>query len=492
MTNSGGTVLCNGTCSVAPPPNSACGTADLTTVGTVTPISAAVGVPVTLSATIKNAGTAATSAGFTDLFEINLNTQPVSFASIPAAGLKTYTSAALGAGVSNTATASYTFTTAGTYYVSACANTNASNVNSITESSYANNCSAWVAVTVGGTGPTATLTATPSSIAPGGSSVLSWSSTNAVSCTGDTNFSTGASSPTSGTATVLPSSTTTYAVTCTDSTGVTASAQTTVAVSAQPDLQAGDVGAVSATVGVPVTLSAPITNAGTGDTGGTFPDLFEINPNTQPASFASIPATGLVTYTSGALAAGANNTASISYTFPTVGTYYVRACAGMNTGGAITVATDSNVNNNCSPHWTVVSVAAVAPVCAANAGLTCTPANVCGKYNIGQIGCDGATCSVSAPPDSDCVPMMYLLASPQRVASGKTTTLSWSAQYVTSCTLTGPGGVVYATNTLPKIGDMATSSVPSAVVSGAQTYKLTCDGTSVQVNVMPLPKIKEI
>ena len=61
MTNSGGTVQCNGTCSATTPPDSSCpptGTPDLTTVGTVTPATATANVPVTLSATIKNAGTA--------------------------------------------------------------------------------------------------------------------------------------------------------------------------------------------------------------------------------------------------------------------------------------------------------------------------------------------------------------------------------------------------------------------------------------------------
>lgn len=74
---------------------------------------------------------------------------------------------------------------------------------------------------------TATLTVNPTTIVVGQSSALTWSSTNASSCTG-TNFSTGSS--TSGTVTVFPTTTTTYSVTCTGTSG-TVSASGTVAVS---------------------------------------------------------------------------------------------------------------------------------------------------------------------------------------------------------------------------------------------------------------------
>jgi len=74
--------------------------------------------------------------------------------------------------------------------------------------------------------PTATLTATPSSIISGSSSQISWNSTNATSCTG-TGFSTG--NATSGTKSVSPSSSTTYSVSCTGS-GGTASKSATVTV----------------------------------------------------------------------------------------------------------------------------------------------------------------------------------------------------------------------------------------------------------------------
>jgi peptidase A4-like protein len=59
---------------------------------------------------------------------------------------------------------------------------------------------------------TASLSASPTSISPGQSSTLSWTSTNATWCTGG-NFT---ASGTSGSAVVMPSVTTSYSVTCTD------------------------------------------------------------------------------------------------------------------------------------------------------------------------------------------------------------------------------------------------------------------------------------
>jgi hypothetical protein len=78
---------------------------------------------------------------------------------------------------------------------------------------------------------TANLTAIPTSITSGQSSTLTWSSTNATSCTG-TGFSTG--NAVSGSVGVSPSATTTYTVSCTNGgTPATASVKVTVTVPAQ-------------------------------------------------------------------------------------------------------------------------------------------------------------------------------------------------------------------------------------------------------------------
>lgn len=233
--SSAGTITCAGTCSATTaPPTSACNKADLTA-GAASPASATVGAATTLSATISNISGPATGGEFTDSFQINPGSIPATFAEIQA--IRTYLSANLSSGGSNVASASYTFPSAGTWYVRACADLDASNVGTITESNESNNCSPfWTAVTVtpagcangadnppacnactlplvwdgtscvsctGGCGPgpscnngaqnppscstftpTATLSANPTVIDQGQSSILTWNSNNATSCTG--------------------------------------------------------------------------------------------------------------------------------------------------------------------------------------------------------------------------------------------------------------------------------------------------------------------
>jgi hypothetical protein len=76
---------------------------------------------------------------------------------------------------------------------------------------------------------TVSLSANPTTITSGQSSILTWSSTGATSCTG-TDFSTGFGSPKSGSTAVSPTQTTTYTVACTNGTN-SASASATVTVS---------------------------------------------------------------------------------------------------------------------------------------------------------------------------------------------------------------------------------------------------------------------
>jgi hypothetical protein len=74
--------------------------------------------------------------------------------------------------------------------------------------------------------PTAFITANPTSISAGQSSSITWSSTNATSCTG-TNFT---ATGVAGSVTVTPTQTTTYSVTCTGAGGTSPAASVTVTV----------------------------------------------------------------------------------------------------------------------------------------------------------------------------------------------------------------------------------------------------------------------
>ena len=80
--------------------------------------------------------------------------------------------------------------------------------------------------------PTVNLNANPSTINQGGSSTLSWNSSNATSCSASWT----SSSATSGSKTVYPSSTTTYNITCQNNNGQTASDSVTVNVNQNPQV----------------------------------------------------------------------------------------------------------------------------------------------------------------------------------------------------------------------------------------------------------------
>jgi hypothetical protein len=116
--------------------------------------------------------------------------------------------------------------------------------------------------------PTASLAANPTSINAGQSSTLSWSSTNATSCTSGNFALTGMS----GSADVAPSTTTGYSITCSGSGGsATAAATVTVAAPPPPPAPTASLSAnpTSVKAGRSSTLSWSSTNA-TSCTGGNF------------------------------------------------------------------------------------------------------------------------------------------------------------------------------------------------------------------------------
>jgi hypothetical protein len=87
------------------------------------------------------------------------------------------------------------------------------------------------------TAPTVTLTANPATIVAGGSSTLSWSSTNATACTASGGWT--GTKATSGTASVSPTSTTTYTLTCSGAGGSAAKSAQVSVTPAPPPIPTG-------------------------------------------------------------------------------------------------------------------------------------------------------------------------------------------------------------------------------------------------------------
>jgi Domain of unknown function (DUF1929)/Glyoxal oxidase N-terminus/Kelch motif len=121
-----------------------------------------------------------------------------------------------------------------------------------------------VTVTSGG-GPTASITASPTSISSGGSSTLTWSSTNATSATLN-----GAAVAVNGSQVVSPTATTTYTFISKSSSGATATATATVTVGSGGTLSAGiTANPTSISAGGSSTLTWNTTNAVSADLNGT-------------------------------------------------------------------------------------------------------------------------------------------------------------------------------------------------------------------------------
>lgn len=139
-----------------------------------------------------------------------------------------------------------------------------------------------------------------------------------------------------------------------------------------PDLTAGSVTPLSSVVGSATTFSSVISNVGTAGSGASFNNLFQFDSDANHALV-----DGTQTVIAGPLAVGGTENVSVSYTFPSSGTWYVRACvdndASMN--GAIT---EIDEGNNCSTSWTTVTVTAVPTGtitpqdCVITSGTTCT------------------------------------------------------------------------------------------------------------------------
>ena len=126
-----------------------------------------------------------------------------------------------------------------------------------------------------------------------------------------------------------------------------------------PDLMAGNTTPSFATAGVLTELSSLISNVGTGSTGVSFSNFFQI---------ASAPnGTGTITDLAPAsMSVLSVNTSALSkkdYTFPASGSYSVRACTDKTSSAGGGVVAESNEDNNCSSSWTTVTVTPSTTAC---------------------------------------------------------------------------------------------------------------------------------
>ena len=284
-----------------------------------------------------------------------------------------------------------------------------------------------------------------------------------------------------------------------------------------PDLTAGLISPTTAVAGTAKTFTSRISNIGDEGAGYTY-TRFQRASTSSGGSVVNISAPG-----TSAINAGAYRDVSTAYTFPSAGTWYMRACADVTL-----LADEINEDNNCGA-WRAISVSAPAPTVSCSVSpsnvnpgesvtYTATPANgATSPYS--WTGSDGSTgygtaatasrtftsqgsygmqVSASGATSPGNCPVVVVNACPQtlsgdlsvddtRVNEGETTVLRWtSIQGVnTSCSVTGPGVSSTLTATSCLVPD---GSVTTAPITTQSTYTLTCDGDvvdSVFVNVIP-------
>ena len=322
-----------------------------------------------------------------------------------------------------------------------------------------------VTVTVSGA-VTASISALPTEIGLGGSSELTWSSTNATACIAssdeDASFA-GAISPAGGTQSVSPTTTATYTVLCTGdggasstpaSTTVTVAGAVTATLSADPETIAG---------GTSSTLSWSSTNA-TSCTGTGFP--------TGGATIGSIAVSPVATtqYSLNCAGGGGATSPIASATVVVAPVPTVSLGANPETipiGGTSTLswvvsnATSCTASSAEDPAWTgTVSASGgafdVTPSATATYTISCTD-------DLAQNVVDNVTVVVSD------LPTVSLVATPDIIAPLGTSTLTWSVTNAVGC-------IAFSAEDQSWTGTQSTAGGAFAVTpsSTVTTYTLTC------------------
>ena len=309
----------------------------------------------------------------------------------------------------------------------------------------------------GGQPPAVSLSSAPSTVAMGGSALLSWSSTDATSCTASGGWT--GNVGTSGSQSTGPlTASTTYTLTCTGAGGSSAPQSATVTVTTSP--------------APTVSLSASPTTVAFG--GSSTLSWSSTNATSCTASGGWTGALG----TSGSQSTGAL-ASSTTYILTCTGT------GGSSTPQSATVTVTPTVSLSASPttiasggsstlSWTSTN----ATSCTASGGWTGT-LGTSGSQSTGALAssttytltCTGAG-GISTPQTASvtvtaAAPTVMISASPTTIGAGGTTTLTWSSTNATSCAASNGWSGTQATS-----GAFATPSLSASTT----TFTIACSG----------------
>ncbi len=262
------------------------------------------------------------------------------------------------------------------------------------------------------------------------------------------------------------------------------------------DLVAGAITPIVAKTGVSVTLQARITNQGTASTGVGFSNFIQVaSASNGGGTITGLSSTGMST-----LGIGSFSNTSHSHTFSAAGTYSARACADKSNAGSLGVIDELNENNNCGP-WTDITVTTDCTSqavtwgggsCSGTAGVTSSGSTTSvTDSTIPDTGsatflCTNGTFTEQGGSTCTGAPVVTLTANPTTVASGNTSTLTW--------TVTGQASSCSIDQGIGSVSTSGGSTATSPLVA-SKTFTLTCTGPggtgtdSITVNIGNFPDL---
>jgi alpha/beta superfamily hydrolase len=311
--------------------------------------------------------------------------------------------------------------------------------------------------------PTLSLLASPTSIQSGASSMLTWSATDATACTAAGAWT--GSRATSSSEAVAPVSTASYVMTCTGPGGSISGTATVVVTPApvpQPTLTLTATPA-SVVQGSQSVLQWSATNATDCTASGAWTGTraiagsLSVTPGTTSAYALSCNGPG------GSISRSVSVTVVAAPVTPTL--TLVANPTTITAGGSSTLTWNSTDASSCtaSGAWSgALSTSGSEPVMPTTTG----------TFTVTCAGTGSSIArSVTVTVQPVAAPTVTLSASPVSVATGGTSTLTWTTTNATACVASGDWQ-----------GSRATSgSAPTAALTVAATYVLTCSGAGQSV-----------
>jgi hypothetical protein len=325
-----------------------------------------------------------------------------------------------------------------------------------------------------GTIPTATLYANPTSVAGGAASMLTWSSTNATSCTATGGTFAGAKAVNGSQSTGALTTSAPYSLTCTGAGGTSTAASVTVTIAPIPTATlTANPTAISS--GGSSTLTWNSTNATSCTASGGWSGT-KVASGTQSTGALTTSAAYSLTCT------GLGGTSAVTTATVTIGTIPTATLnanpTSVASGGSSTLTWSSTNATSCTATGGTFAGAKAANGSQSTGALTATT-----PYSLTCTGAGGTSTAAPATVTIAPLPTATLTANPASIASGGTSTLTWSSTNATSCTASGGW-----TGTKTASGTQSTGALTANT-----TYSLTCSGAggtttaSVTVSIAPVP-----